>query len=359
MSDPCATGHTIVPIGCTFLPVRPATPGFLIKRHYPELYVFAMTATDTPRNSIATLNRFIAEKILPRMPAPGNWPTAIKGLMLYRRDWDYLSENCFYPPAITAVIQGQRNSFLGDREYHYEEGDCLVHSVEVPSVNYFTKASPEKPFLSVSLEVDRYLAARFAREIAPDGTITPMPETSENISVADIDIDVLDAFARLVALLDKPEYIPHLAPLIIEEIHCRMLMGHQGKLLRQVNTAGTRGNQIARAVSWLREHYREPLHIDDLARQVNMAPSTFFRHFREITLLSPLQYQKQLRLHEAQRLMLVEKQYVSSAALAVGYENVKQFSREYKRFFGEPPSRDALKARKTFFSPNGSSGISG
>ena len=318
-----------------------------------------MTATDTSRQRIAELNRLIAEKILPRMPAPGNWPTAIKGLILYRRDWDYLSENCFYPPAITAVIQGQRNSFLGDREYHYEEGDCLVHSVEVPSVNYFTKASPEKPFLSVSLEVDRYLAARFARDIVPDCTVAPETETSENISVADIDIDVLDAFASMVALLDKPEYIPHLAPLIIEEIHCRMLMGHQGKLLRQVNTAGTRGNQIARAVSWLREHYRDPLRIDDLARQVNMAPSTFYRHFREITLLSPLQYQKQLRLHEAQRLMLVEKQYVSSAVIAVGYENVKQFSREYKRFFGESPSRDAQKARKTFFTPGGTTGISG
>lgn len=318
-----------------------------------------MTATDTSRQRIAELNRLIAEKILPRMPEPGNWPTAIKGLILYRRDWDYLSENCFYPPAITAVIQGQRNSFLGDREYHYEEGDCLVHSVEVPSVNYVTRASPEKPFLSVSLQVDRYLAARFARDIVPDCTVAPETETSENISVSDIDTDVLDAFARLVSLLDKPEYIPHLAPLIIEEIHCRMLMGQQGKLLRQVNTAGTRGNQIARAVSWLREHYRDPLRIDDLARQVNMAPSTFYRHFREITRLSPLQYQKQLRLHEAQRLMLVEKQYVSSAALAVGYENVKQFSREYKRFFGESPSRDAQKARKTFFTPGGTTGISG
>lgn len=318
-----------------------------------------MTATDTSRQRIAELNRLIAEKILPRIPEPGNWPTAIKGLILYRRDWDYLSENCFYPPAITAVIQGQRNSFLGDREYHYEEGDCLVHSVEVPSVNYVTRASPEKPFLSVSLQVDRYLAARFARDIVPDCTVAPETETSENISVSDIDTDVLDAFARLVSLLDKPEYIPHLAPLIIEEIHCRMLMGQQGKLLRQVNTAGTRGNQIARAVSWLREHYRDPLRIDDLARQVNMAPSTFYRHFREITLLSPLQYQKQLRLHEAQRLMLVEKQYVSSAALAVGYENVKQFSREYKRFFGESPSRDAQKARKTFFTPGGTTGISG
>lgn len=310
-----------------------------------------MTGSDERQTRIAAINRTIAGKILPRMPEPGNWPTVIPGLILYRRDWNYLSENCFYPPAITAVIQGQRNSFLGEREYHYEEGECLVHSVDVPSVNYYTKATPEKPFLSVSLQVDRYLAARFAREIPPVSATEAEPEIPENISIAGIDIDVLDAFSRLVALLDEPRSIPFLAPLIIEEIHFRMLTGRQGKLLRQVNTAGTRGNRIARAVMWLREHYREPLQVEVLAQTVNMAPSTFYRHFREITLLSPLQYQKQLRLHEAQRLILVEKQYVSTAALAVGYENIKQFSREYKRFFGEPPSASATRARKTFFGP--------
>ncbi len=308
-----------------------------------------MTGSDEKQTLIAAINRTIAGKILPRMPEPGNWPTVIPGLILYRRDWNYLSENCFYPPAITAVIQGQRNAFLGEREYHYEEGECLVHSVDVPSINYYTKATPEKPFLSVSLQVDQYLAARFAREIPSVSVTDGETETPENVSVAEIDTDVLDAFSRLVSLLDKPEYIPFLAPLIIEEIHCRMLMGQQGKLLRQVNTAGTKGNRIAHAVMWLREHYREPLHIGTLAKTVNMAPSTFYRHFREITLLSPLQYQKQLRLHEAQRLILVENQYVSTAALAVGYENSKQFSREYKRFFGESPSRDTIRARKTFF----------
>ena len=345
------TGHTILFIGCTILSTCIQSRPVLIKRFLSEHTDRIMTGSDERQTRIAAINRTIAGKILPRMPEPGNWPTVIPGLILYRRDWNYLSENCFYPPAITAVIQGQRNSFLGEREYHYEEGECLVHSVDVPSVNYYTKATPEKPFLSVSLQVDRYLAARFAREIPPVSATEAEPETLENISIAGIDIDVLDAFSRLVALLDEPRSIPFLAPLIIEEIHFRMLTGRQGKLLRQVNTAGTRGNRIARAVMWLREHYREPLQVEVLAQTVNMAPSTFYRHFREITLLSPLQYQKQLRLHEAQRLILVEKQYVSTAALAVGYENIKQFSREYKRFFGEPPSASATRARKTFFGP--------
>lgn len=161
------TGHTILFIGCTILSTCIQSRPVLIKRFLSEHTDRIMTGSDERQTHIAAINRTIAGKILPRMPERATGPTVIPGLILYRRDWNYLSENCFYPPAITAVIQGQRNSFLGEREYHYEEGECLVHSVDVPSVNYYTKATPEKPFLSVSLQVDRYLAARFAREIPP------------------------------------------------------------------------------------------------------------------------------------------------------------------------------------------------
>lgn len=307
--------------------------------------------TDDISSRIAELNQLIAGKILPHTPEAGNWPTAIKGLILYRRDWNYRPENCFYPPAITAVIQGNRRSFLGKREYHYSEGECMIHSVDVPSVNYSTKAAPEKPFLSASLQVDRYLAARLAQEVPPPPASPGPARTAENISIARVDTDVLEAFSRLVSLLDQPGHIQYLAPLIVSEIHYRIMTGPQGAFLRQVNTAGTQNNQIARAVMWLREHYREPLSVDELAKRVNMAPSTFYRHFKKITLLSPLQYQKNLRLHEAQRLILVEKKYVSTASTAVGYENPKQFSREYKRLFGELPSKDACRTGKAFFPP--------
>ena len=142
-------------------------------------------------------------------------------------------------------------------------------------------------------------------------------------------MDVLDAFLRLTELLDTPDQIPVLAPMIVREIHYRLLVGPRGRFLRAVNTAGSRGNRIAKAIAWLRNNYKEPLQVDELARKVNMAPSTFHRHFKQITTLSPLQYQKRLRLYEAQRLMLVENEYDSSACLAVGYESPTQFNREY------------------------------
>jgi len=149
----------------------------------------------------------------------------------------------------------------------------------------------------------------------------------------------------LVELLEKPEQIPVLAPLIIREIHYRLLIGAQGERLRMINMLGTQSNQIARTITWLRDNYKEPLQVDELARKVNMATSTFHRHFRLVTTLSPLQFQKRLRLYEAQRLMLVENEDAAIAALAVGYESPTQFNREYKRQFGEPPHRHVSQLR--------------
>ena len=167
----------------------------------------------------------------------------------------------------------------------------------------------------------------------------------KGLSVADVDPDILHAFLRLVELLEKPEQIPILGPLIVREIHYRLLIGPQGEFLRRLNTLGTQSNQIAQAITWLRDNYREPLQVDKLAQKVNMATSTFHRHFKEVTTLSPLQFHKRLRLYEAKRLMLTESKDASSASLAVGYESPTQFNREYKRLFGEPPHRDVMRMR--------------
>ena len=137
-----------------------------------------------------------------------------------------------------------------------------------------------------------------------------------------------------------------MAPMILREIHYRLLIGPQGSFLRTVNTFGTQGNQVAQAISWLRNNYKEPVQVDELAKKVNMATSTFHRHFKQLTSLSPLQFQKRLRLYEAQRLMLVENEYAANAGMAVGYESPTQFNREYKRLFGEPPSRNINKVRE-------------
>lgn len=300
------------------------------------------------REGIAALNQSITQKILPYAPQSGDWTTAIKGVFIYRRDWNYLPENRFYPPAISIITQGQRSSFLGEYEYRYQEGECIVQSTDVPSINYATKASPEKPFLAISLQIDRHLTAQLASEIPPK---TIQEDLLRNVSVSQVDINVLAAFDRLADLFDRPDDIPFLAPLIIKEIHYWILKGRQGEFLRQANTLGTQSNQIARAILWLREHFREPLFVENLAHQVNMAPSTFYRKFKAVTQTSPIQFQKKLRLHEAQRLILVEKKYATTAALSVGYENPKQFSREYKRFFGRPPSDDLRKTTLPQSSP--------
>lgn len=288
-------------------------------------------------------NDLLKENLLHRMPAQGVFPTDVEGLRMSRRDEPNKVENCFSEPIVALIVQGFKRSLIGAEEYRYGENQCLVAGVDMPSSSCVVDVSQDRPFLAVALDLDKQLITRLAAE-------TPLPAASgtashKGISVADVDPDVLDAFLRLVELLDKPQQIPALAPLIIREIHYRLLVGPQGEHLRRLNTLGSQSNQIARAISWLRENYREPLHVDKLAQAVNMATSTFHRHFKEVTSLSPLQFHKRLRLYEAQRLMLSESENAASAGLAVGYESPTQFSREYKRLFGEPPYRDVRQAR--------------
>jgi transcriptional regulator GlxA family with amidase domain len=161
--------------------------------------------------------------------------------------------------------------------------------------------------------------------------------------VGDADPAVLDALLRFTDLLEQPAQQAVLAPLLIREIHYRLLLGPLGNQLRMIHTQGSQSNQIAQVITWLKSNYKKPLNVTELAKQVNMAPSTFHRHFRELTTLSPLQYQKQLRLSEAQRLMLVDRRDVGSAGYAVGYESLTQFNREYKRMFGAPPRQDVQR----------------
>ena len=232
---------------------------------------------------------------------------------------------------------------LGSEEYCYGENQCLVAGVDMPSSFYVTDASPERPFLALCLDLDKYLITRLAAEVPPPCATGAC--SYKGLSVADVDPDILHAFLRLIELLEKPEQIPILGPLIVREIHYRLLIGPQGEFLRRLNTLGTQSNQIAQAITWLRDNYREPLQVDKLAQKVNMATSTFHRHFKEVTTLSPLQFHKRLRLYEAKRLMLTESKDASSASLAVGYESPTQFNREYKRLFGEPPHRDVMRMR--------------
>lgn len=285
----------------------------------------------------------LREKLLQWLPEPSRRETPVPGLALTRYDEQTPAMQCFYTPMVALVVQGFKRSMIGDHEANYGKNHCVVVGVDMPGVFHVTEASSQAPFLSLSVRLDRRIISRLIAEapaIVTENAAPPRP-----IVVSEASEELLEAFRRLVNLLDTPSRIAVLAPLILREIHFYLLSGSQGGCLRLFNTQGTQANTIARAVSWLRENYALPFRMEELARRVNMAPSTFNRHFRQVTSLSPLQFQKRLRLYEAERLMLQEGKDAGTAALMVGYESASQFNREYKRQFGDPPRRDVIQKR--------------
>lgn len=283
------------------------------------------------------------KSLLTRMTTlEGRSATAVEGLTLTRWSDSSKTDVCFYAPAVGLIAQGRKASLIGSDSYMYGELDCLVNGVDMPSISKMLEATPRKPILAVSLNIDRSMAIELSASIPPaSGYVDPL-----GISIARVSLDVLDAFTRLVELLDKPEHIRLRAPLLVREIISRILVGPQGAALRNIYTVGSHSNQVSEAVTWLRENYRQALHVETLAARVGMATSTFHRQFKKVTSISPLQYQKCLRLYEAQRLMLTADMDANNAGRAVGYENIQQFNREYKRMFGEPPLRNIKRLLK-------------
>lgn len=295
--------------------------------------------TDTP--GIAERNALLKGKLLKWLPEQSRIETAISGLAFSRYNEDAPATNCFYHPVVAFVVQGMKRSMIGNQEANYGENHCMVVGVDMPGVFHVVDASHKKPFLSLSIKLDKRIITELISEMpsmvnVQNGPVSP-------VVVAKVHEELLDAFIRLVDLLDTPSRIAIFAPMIIREIHFHLLSGSQGECLRLFSTNGTQANQIAQSISWLRENYAVPLHIETLAQRVNMAPSTFHRHFRQVTSLSPLQFQKRLRLYEAERLMLLDGKDASTAAILVGYESGSQFNREYKRQFGAPPRRDVAQ----------------
>ena len=270
--------------------------------------------------------------------------TAIPGLSLFRRNEPTQPESRMYEPRICLIAQGAKRVLLGDDTYVYGERHFLITSVNLPTVVQITKASREKPCLGLILKLDQ-------REISQLMVDSNLPlsrpqQSSRGMATGEVTLPLLTAFQRLVDLLTEPKDIPILAPIIQREIFYRLLVGDQGARLRQIASAGSQSQQIARAIDWLKDNFTRPLRIDDLATQVNMSTSTFHHHFRTLTAMSPLQYQKWLRLNEARRLMLIENQDAATVAFQVGYESPSQFSREYGRLFGAPPLRDITSLRQ-------------
>jgi len=270
--------------------------------------------------------------------------TAIPGLSLYRRYEPTQPTSIMYEPRICMIAQGAKRVLLGDDTFVYDEHHFLIASVDLPTVVQIIKASREKPYLGLVLKLDQ----REMSQLMADSNLPPArsQQSSRGMAIGEVTLPLLNGFQRLIDLLAEPKDIPILAPIIQREIVYRLLVGDQGARLRQIASVGSQSQQIARAIDWLKDNFTRPLRIDDLATQVNMSTSTFHHHFRALTAMSPLQFQKWLRLNEARRSMLTDHLDAATAAFQVGYESPSQFSREYGRLFGAPPLRDITNLRQ-------------
>jgi len=288
----------------------------------------------------------LAASIARRAPLDGEpCDTAIPDLVLLKRTSPSEPTSCLYDPSVALIVQGAKRVLLGEEAYMYDACRFLITSVDLPAIGEITEASPAQPFLALVMRLD----LRVMTELMVEGRLRPpRPEpTGRGMAVGQASASLLQAFQRLVDLLDEPAAIPVLAPLIQREILYRLLQSDQGWCLWQIASVGNQSHRIARAIDWLKAHSTEPLRIDELAASVQMSTSTFHHHFRALTAMSPLQFQKWLRLNEARRLMLTEHLDVSTAAFRVGYESPSQFGREYHRLFGAPPLRDITALRQT------------
>jgi AraC-like DNA-binding protein len=244
-----------------------------------------------------------------------------------------------YEPALCLVLQGAKQTMIGDRLLRYDPASYFIATVELPASGWVVEATPAKPYVAVSMKLDRESLSSL---------ISDMPSASEGqtrgFAVSAVTPDLLDAWSRLLSLLDTPQDVPVLAPMHEREVLYRLLKGPQGGVLRQIARVDSRLSQVRQAIAWIRSHFNEMLRVEQLAERVGMSPASFHRHFKAATAMSPLQYQKMLRLQEARRL-LVASADAAGAAYAVGYESASQFSREYARMFGAPPARDAERLR--------------
>lgn len=248
-----------------------------------------------------------------------------------------------FTPAFCVIAQGSKQVLLGEEVFRYDSGHYLISTVDLPIVSQVVEASEEQPYFSFRLNLDPALAASVMMESGI--TVKKSDASIKAMDVSSIDANLLDAVVRLVRLLDTPDELQILAPLIIREIIYRLFRGEQGARLTHLLASGADTRRISKAIGHLREHFDEPLKIETIARELGMSVSGFHHHFKSVTAMSPLQFQKQIRLQEARRLMLGEDLDAANAGFRVGYEDPSYFSRDYKKLFGAPPQRDIAKLR--------------
>ena len=277
------------------------------------------------------------------LPEPRVLQTQVCGLTLARLHEPTSPRCSIYNPLALLILQGEKHSILGTRDITYGAGEYMVTNMSVPSSCHVAKASESEPYLALFVPLNADVIADLLRDIRP-----PKAGSAVHcaVNVARADASLLDAFLRLTALVEKPaEEQKILAPAILREIHYRLLTGPFGNYMMTINTVGSKDNMILKAIEKIKADFDKKINIEELSKEFGMTASTFYRNFMKVSTMSPIQYQKQIRLNEAQRLMLAKKFDAQRAAYAVGYESVTQFSKEYKRRFGLPPLCDVRKIR--------------
>ena len=290
--------------------------------------------------TLDTLRASMIESIGRRTVGNTDSPTAIAHLAFFRREELVPPSICLVEPSIVLVVQGEKQMLVGGEAYPYDVDRFLITSLDLPANSQVVTASSEKPCLGLVLKLDLRIMAEL---IAQGGLPFPAERSNDKgagIGLGTVTQNLIDPIKRLLDLLDEPGAIPVLAPLIEREIHYRLLKSDQAARLWQIASVGSQGHRVSKAIDWLKMNYTALLRIEELAAHVQMSTSSLHQYFRQLTAMSPLQYQKWLRLNEARRLMLNEDLDAASAAFEVGYESPSQFSREYTRLFGAPPRRD-------------------
>jgi AraC-like DNA-binding protein len=275
---------------------------------------------------------------------PGDSPyrTLIPGLAVLRSRQERQPAPVFFRPALCIVVQGAKWALFGDRRLDYRAGQALVINVAVPMMGRVVEASPDKPFLGLILEFDPAVMAEVWQSLN-----RPAADAASSVLVVDVDGPLADCALRMMRLLERPDAIPALFPLIQREISYWLLTGPHGAEIARLALAKERTRSVIESLHTLRDTFAQTVRIEELAKAAAMSPSSFHKQFKALTAMTPLQYQKQLRLLEARRLMIAEGANAETAAFRVGYESASQFSRDYSRIFGYPPKRDvtALRAK--------------
>ncbi|WP_105429051.1 AraC family transcriptional regulator [Neorhizobium sp. T6_25] len=285
----------------------------------------------------------LARLIAQNTDSDGVFETVIPRLSVIRMSKPTEPLHAIHQPAVCIIAQGAKQVMLADEIFRYSPGQYLVVSVDMPVTGQVIEATPEEPYLCLRLDLDLKLLSEMLVDMPAAPGVPAMRKKC--IGLSHTTPEFLDAALRLAQLLDKPDEIAYLAPLIERELMFRLLRGDQAEMIRQILTPENRLQQVNRAISWIRQNFSAPFSIEQVAIEARMSTSSLHQHFREVTAMSPLQYQKQLRLQEARRLILGNAMDAATAAHQVGYDSPSQFSREYRRLFGAPPIQDITRLR--------------